>query len=199
MDGRTRARRTFGTVSSLTSADPAVRCHQLRAQEEIADVAHWLRQALALGCGLTWGSMSVRGPLGVLMFTALSLSAVSFVLGMQIKVDSERLAEALSFEMTRDGFMSSFALFLVRVALRASSDASRRTRVPAVLRPRRPRSSRARAHRQSDRARRSAGSWRTRPCSLDNSCVTGTIRSSQRTIQTRQWAWRHDRCAKDGR
>jgi len=74
-------------------------------------VLYWLRQILGLICGLIWGVLPLQGFLGLALF-CLGSSAVVYVYFQSFQAVDEDDFGGVS-ELVKEGFMTSFAGFLV--------------------------------------------------------------------------------------
>lgn len=80
-------------------------------KEEFLDVVYWLRQLLGLILGLIWGSLAVQGAVGLVLFALLNAGILYVYFSAFQGVDEEEFGGA--WELTKEGFMTSFATFLV--------------------------------------------------------------------------------------
>ncbi|XP_057371202.1 GEL complex subunit OPTI-like [Daphnia carinata] len=80
-------------------------------KDEFLDVIYWARQILAVILGLIWGVFSLQGFLGLALF-ALANAGILYVYFTSFQsVDEEEYGGV--WELTKEGFMTSFAGFLV--------------------------------------------------------------------------------------
>ena len=80
-------------------------------KEEFLDVIYWLRQVLGVIIGLAWGVLAIQGAVGLVLFAALNAGLVYVYFSAFQAVDEEEYGGA--WELTKEGFMTSFASFLV--------------------------------------------------------------------------------------
>jgi len=80
-------------------------------KEEFLDVIYWLRQLLGLILGLIWGSLAFQGAAGLVIFAALNAGILYVYFSAFQGIDEEEFGGA--WELTKEGFMTSFATFLV--------------------------------------------------------------------------------------
>lgn len=80
-------------------------------KEEFLDVIYWARQALGIILGIFWGLIPLKGFLGLVLFAAINAGVIYFYFCNFQSVDEEEYGGA--WELTKEGFMTSFAGFLV--------------------------------------------------------------------------------------
>lgn len=80
-------------------------------KEEFLDVVYWLRQLIGAVLGLIWGTASVQGAVGLVLFAILNAGIVYVYFSAFQAVDEEEYGGA--WELTKEGFMTSAATFLV--------------------------------------------------------------------------------------
>ncbi|XP_035680436.1 respirasome Complex Assembly Factor 1-like [Branchiostoma floridae] len=80
-------------------------------KDEFLDVIYWYRQVIALIAGCIWGLIPLKGFIGLALFVALNAGIMYLYFSSFQEVDEEEYGGA--WEITKEGFMSSFALFLV--------------------------------------------------------------------------------------
>jgi hypothetical protein len=80
-------------------------------QDEFLDVLYWLRQVLCLVLGLVWGVIPLHGYVGMTLFLAVSAGVVYSYFALYQRVEEEEYGGA--WELLKEGFMTSFAVFLV--------------------------------------------------------------------------------------
>jgi len=80
-------------------------------KEEFLDVIYWLRQVLGLILGLVWGTFAFQGAAGLVIFAALNAGILYVYFSAFQGVDEEEFGGA--WELTKEGFMTSAATFLV--------------------------------------------------------------------------------------
>nr|ACO15598.1 C20orf24 homolog [Caligus clemensi] len=81
------------------------------ANEEFLDVIYWGRQFLGLFLGLIWGLIPLYGFLGLALFALLNFGIVYCYFAGFIGIDEEEYGGV--WELTKEGFATSFAGFLV--------------------------------------------------------------------------------------
>lgn len=80
-------------------------------KDEFLDVIYWMRQVLGIALGLIWGVIPLTGIVGLSLFFVVNAGVIYlYFTGFQ-KVDEEEYGGA--WELTKEGFMTSFAGFLV--------------------------------------------------------------------------------------
>ncbi|XP_013192772.2 GEL complex subunit OPTI [Amyelois transitella] len=80
-------------------------------KEEFLDVIYWMRQAIGIILGLCWGLLPLKGFFGLLLFVVVNAAVIYFYVNTYQKVDEEDFGGM--WEITKEGFMTSFAGFLV--------------------------------------------------------------------------------------
>ena len=80
-------------------------------KEEFLDVIYWIRQVLGVILGLIWGVAAFHGVLGLATFAILNAGILYVYFSAFQAVDEEEYGGA--WELTKEGFMTSFASFLV--------------------------------------------------------------------------------------
>lgn len=80
-------------------------------KDEFLDVIYWMRQTIAIVSGLAWGLVPLRGFVGIALFCALNAGVLYIYFTSFQQVDDDDFGGP--WELTKEGFMSSFALFLV--------------------------------------------------------------------------------------
>ncbi|RZB38609.1 C20orf24 -like [Asbolus verrucosus] len=80
-------------------------------KDEFLDVIYWARQAIGLILGICWGLIPLKGFLGLLLFVIVNAAVIYFYFSSFQCVDEEEYGGA--WELTKEGFMTSFAGFLV--------------------------------------------------------------------------------------
>ncbi|XP_077293660.1 GEL complex subunit OPTI [Arctopsyche grandis] len=102
---------------SAGAADPSVWARALTSRsnwpdkEEFLDVIYWGRQAIGIILGFTWGIIPLRGFIGLLLFILLNAGSIYLYVSSFQRVDEEEYGGV--WELTKEGFMTSFAGFLV--------------------------------------------------------------------------------------
>jgi len=80
-------------------------------KEEFLDVIYWFRQILAILLGIVWGIVPLKGIIGIGLFCLINAAVVYVYFTSFQQIDDEDYGGP--FELTKEGFMSSFALFMV--------------------------------------------------------------------------------------
>nr|CAG4651525.1 EOG090X0M4M [Simocephalus serrulatus] len=80
-------------------------------KDEFLDVIYWARQILAVILGLIWGVFSVQGFIGLSLFALVNAGLLYIYFSSFQSIDEEEYGGA--WELTKEGFMTSFAGFLV--------------------------------------------------------------------------------------
>ncbi|KAL4706214.1 hypothetical protein ACJJTC_018398 [Scirpophaga incertulas] len=80
-------------------------------KEEFLDVIYWMRQAIGIILGLFWGLLPLKGFLGLLLFVIVNAAVIYFYVNNFQNIDEEEYGGM--WEITKEGFMTSFAGFLV--------------------------------------------------------------------------------------
>ena len=80
-------------------------------KEEFLDVIYWLRQIVGLVLGLIWGILAVQGAVGLVLFALLNAGILYVYFSAFQAIDEEEFGGA--WGLTKEGFMTSFATFLV--------------------------------------------------------------------------------------
>ncbi|XP_030746973.1 uncharacterized protein RAB5IF homolog [Sitophilus oryzae] len=80
-------------------------------KEEFLDVIYWARQILGIILGIIWGIVPLKGFLGLALFVLINAGVIYFYFSSFQNVDEEEYDGA--WELTKEGFMTSFAGFMV--------------------------------------------------------------------------------------
>ena len=80
-------------------------------KEEFLDVIYWFRQVLGVFLGLIWGLSAFSGAIGLVAFGLINAGLLYVYFAAFQCVDEEEFGGA--WELTKEGFMTSFASFLV--------------------------------------------------------------------------------------
>ncbi|KAL7293757.1 hypothetical protein TKK_0012821 [Trichogramma kaykai] len=80
-------------------------------KEEFLDVIYWGRQIIGIIIGIVWGLFPLRGFLGLFLFAVVNAGSLYVYFNSFQQVDEEEYGGA--WELTKEGFMTSFAAFLV--------------------------------------------------------------------------------------
>ncbi|XP_017061428.1 respirasome Complex Assembly Factor 1 [Drosophila ficusphila] len=80
-------------------------------KEEFLDVIYWSRQVFGIFLGVIWGIVPLKGFLGLVLFAGISCGIVYlYAINFQ-NVDEDAYGGV--WELVKEGFMTSFAGFLV--------------------------------------------------------------------------------------
>ncbi|XP_035224456.1 respirasome Complex Assembly Factor 1-like [Stegodyphus dumicola] len=86
-------------------------CSKWPDKDEFLDVIYWARQIIGVLIGLAWGLIPLKGFIGLALFCFLNVvSLYTYTTAFQ-KIDEEEFGGA--WELIKEGFMTSFASFLV--------------------------------------------------------------------------------------
>jgi heme/copper-type cytochrome/quinol oxidase subunit 2 len=80
-------------------------------KEHLLIILHWFRQLFAVICGVVWGLIPILGWIGIISYIVLSMLAVYIYYTRGLHINAEDFGGMK--ELLQEGFMSSFALFLV--------------------------------------------------------------------------------------
>ncbi|KAM4738300.1 GEL complex subunit OPTI [Anableps anableps] len=80
-------------------------------KDEFLDVIYWLRQIIAVILGVIWGVAPLKGFLGIAIFCVINAGVLYVYFSSFQQIDEEEYGG--TWELTKEGFMTSFALFLV--------------------------------------------------------------------------------------
>ncbi|KAJ8257857.1 hypothetical protein GJAV_G00190480 [Gymnothorax javanicus] len=80
-------------------------------KDEFLDVIYWFRQIIAVVLGVIWGIVPLKGFLGIAIFCIINAGLLYVYFSSYQQVDEEEYGG--TWELTKEGFMTSFALFLV--------------------------------------------------------------------------------------
>ncbi|KAK4872809.1 hypothetical protein RN001_014838 [Aquatica leii] len=80
-------------------------------KDEFLDVIYWARQALGIILGVIWALLPLKGFIGLLLFALVNAGVIYLYFSNFQNVDEEEYGGA--WELTKEGFMTSFAGFLV--------------------------------------------------------------------------------------
>jgi len=104
------AESTTGSISS-TIAKAISAKSEWSDKDEFLDVIYWFRQILGVVLGLLWGVVAVKGIIGLAVFAALNAGVLYLYFSGFQSVDEEDYGGV--WELTKEGFMTSMASFLV--------------------------------------------------------------------------------------
>lgn len=80
-------------------------------KDEFLDVIYWGRQVLGIVLGLVWGFIPLRGFIGLFLFCVINAALIYFYASSFQGIDEEEFGGM--WELTKEGFVTSFAGFLV--------------------------------------------------------------------------------------
>ncbi|XP_071824154.1 GEL complex subunit OPTI-like [Apostichopus japonicus] len=80
-------------------------------KDEFLDVIYWTRQVIGILLGIVWGIVPLKGFIGLALFCAINAGVLYIYFTSFQQVDEEDFGGL--WELTKEGFMSSFALFMV--------------------------------------------------------------------------------------
>uniref|UniRef100_A0A7N0TD07 Rab5-interacting protein n=1 Tax=Kalanchoe fedtschenkoi TaxID=63787 RepID=A0A7N0TD07_KALFE len=80
-------------------------------KDQLGDTLHWIRQVVALICGLVCGAIPLIGGIWILLFLAISSAIVYGYYALILKVDEEEFGGHGTLLM--EGLFASFTLFLL--------------------------------------------------------------------------------------
>ncbi|KAK9502607.1 hypothetical protein O3M35_011345 [Rhynocoris fuscipes] len=80
-------------------------------KDEFLDVIYWGRQVLGIIVGIVWGLIPLKGFVALILFALVNAGLVYLYFSSFQCIDEEEYGGA--WELTKEGFMTSFAGFLV--------------------------------------------------------------------------------------
>ncbi|KAM1698150.1 hypothetical protein ACFX14_029319 [Malus domestica] len=80
-------------------------------KDQLGDVLHWIRQAMALACGLLWGAIPLVGGIWFVIFLVISTGSIYGYYAMILKVDEEDFGGHGA--LLQEGLFASITLFLL--------------------------------------------------------------------------------------
>ncbi|KZV53571.1 hypothetical protein F511_27295 [Dorcoceras hygrometricum] len=80
-------------------------------KDQLCDVLHWIRQALALVFGLVWGAIPLVGGIWFLLYFVLSTTIIYTYYAIVLKIDEEDFGGHTA--LLQEGLFASVCLFLV--------------------------------------------------------------------------------------
>ncbi|CAI0539782.1 unnamed protein product [Linum tenue] len=80
-------------------------------KDQLGDVLHWIRQVVALLCGLVWGAVPVVGGLWIGIFLLISSGIIYGYYALILKVDEEDYGGHGA--LLQEGLFASITVFLV--------------------------------------------------------------------------------------
>ncbi|BBH04766.1 Rab5-interacting family protein [Prunus dulcis] len=79
-------------------------------KDQLGDVLHWIRQAMALVCGLLWGAIPLVGGIWFIIFLVISTGIIYGYYAMILNVDEEDFGGHGA--LLQEGLFASITLFL---------------------------------------------------------------------------------------
>ncbi|XP_003702179.1 GEL complex subunit OPTI [Megachile rotundata] len=80
-------------------------------KEEFLDVIYWARQVIGIIVGIAWGLIPLKGFIALLLFVLVNAGITYLYFSNFQQIDEEEFGGI--WELTKEGFMTSFAGFLV--------------------------------------------------------------------------------------
>ncbi|CAL8999184.1 unnamed protein product [Prunus brigantina] len=80
-------------------------------KDQLGDVLHWIRQAMALACGLLWGAIPLVGGIWFIIFLVISTGIIYGYYAMILNVDEEDFGGHGA--LLQEGLFASITLFLL--------------------------------------------------------------------------------------
>ncbi|KAH8520354.1 hypothetical protein H0E87_001708 [Populus deltoides] len=80
-------------------------------KDQLGDVLHWIRQVVALVCGLLWGAIPLVGGIWIALFLLISSGIIYVYYGMILKIDEDDFGGHGT--LLQEGLFASITLFLV--------------------------------------------------------------------------------------
>ncbi|KAI8523792.1 hypothetical protein RHMOL_Rhmol13G0099700 [Rhododendron molle] len=81
------------------------------AEDQLGDVLHWIRQVVALVCGLLWGAIPLVGGTWIVVFLVISSGIRYAYYAMILKIDEEEFGGHGA--LLQEGLLVSIMLFLL--------------------------------------------------------------------------------------
>lgn len=80
-------------------------------KDQLGDVLHWIRQVVALLCGLLWGAIPLVGGIWIIVFLVISSGIIYGYYAMVLKIDEEEFGGHGA--LLQEGLFVSIMLFLL--------------------------------------------------------------------------------------
>ncbi|XP_077236904.1 uncharacterized protein LOC143878514 [Tasmannia lanceolata] len=80
-------------------------------KDQLGDVLHWIRQVVALICGLVWGAIPLVGAIWIVVFLVISSGIIYGYYAVILKVDEEEFGGHGA--LLQEGLFASLTLFLL--------------------------------------------------------------------------------------
>ncbi|KAJ0899773.1 putative rab5-interacting protein family [Helianthus annuus] len=85
--------------------------YQCNLGDQLGDVLHWIRQIVALVCGLLWGAIPLVGGIWLVTFLVISSGIIYGYYAIILKVDEEEFGG--HGPLLQEGLFASVTLFLL--------------------------------------------------------------------------------------
>ncbi|KAK3018882.1 hypothetical protein RJ639_002834 [Escallonia herrerae] len=86
-------------------------------KDQLGDVLHWIRQVVALVCGLTCGALPLVGGIWIVVFLIISSGIIYGYYAMILKIDEEDFSGHGA--LLQEGLFASIMVFLAMVLVHA--------------------------------------------------------------------------------
>ncbi|KAF9665529.1 hypothetical protein SADUNF_Sadunf16G0132400 [Salix dunnii] len=80
-------------------------------KDQLGDVLHWIRQVVALVCGLLWGAIPLVGGIWIALFLLISSGIIYVYYAMILKIDEDDFGGHGT--LLQEGLFASITLFLL--------------------------------------------------------------------------------------
>ncbi|XP_011042715.1 PREDICTED: uncharacterized protein C20orf24 homolog [Populus euphratica] len=80
-------------------------------KDQLGDVLHWIRQVVALACGMLWGTIPLVGGIWIGLFLLISSGIIYGYYAMILKIDEEDFGGHSA--LLQEGLFASITLFLL--------------------------------------------------------------------------------------
>ncbi|XP_010256903.1 PREDICTED: uncharacterized protein C20orf24 homolog [Nelumbo nucifera] len=80
-------------------------------KDQLGDALHWIRQVVALVCGLLWGAVPFVGAIWIVIFLVLSSGIIYGYYSIVLKIDEEDFGGHGT--LLQEGLFASLTLFLL--------------------------------------------------------------------------------------
>lgn len=98
-------------TSIITASKAFIKNSDWPDKDELLDVVYWTKQVLAMFIGILWGLLSMKGIFSIVIYCAISTVVLNFYVTNFQNQDIEEYGGF--WELAKEGFMSSFASFMV--------------------------------------------------------------------------------------
>ncbi|KAM0044810.1 putative rab5-interacting protein family [Helianthus debilis subsp. tardiflorus] len=98
-------------VVALIAERQGSTCTNWLLSDQLGDVLHWIRQIVALVCGLLWGAIPLVGGIWLVTFLVISSGIIYGYYAIILKVDEEEFGG--HGPLLQEGLFASVTLFLV--------------------------------------------------------------------------------------